>query len=129
LVQQGFSILDTMKITMTIIFALTAATSAHAAGPAPALNGPVLAQATPLPQSGRSVIAFRDAIDRVLERYEGEIVEAELKRGRPGEYTDIVYEMRLLTAQGNMLRIRVDAASGDILEVDGRGLTRARRPN
>jgi uncharacterized membrane protein YkoI len=118
-----------MKMTMTTLFALAAATSALAAGPAPAPAGPALAQATPLPQSGRSVIAFRDAIDRVLERYEGEIVEAELKRGRPGEFTDIVYEMRLLTVQGNMLRIRVDAASGDILEVDGRGLTRARRPN
>ncbi len=113
-----------------ISIALAAACALAAVGfSAPAIAQPLVAQAAPSRQSGQDVIAFRDAIDRVLARYVGDIVEAELKRGRPDEFTELVYEMRLLTPQGNMLRIRVDAANGDILEVDGRGLTRARRQN
>lgn len=99
---------------------------AHAAPAFEPVSPIVLAQLQ-APREG--MIDVRTAIDRVLARYVGTVVEAELKRGRPDELADVVYELRLLTPQGNMLRIRVDAANGDILEVDGRGLTRARRPN
>ncbi len=97
------------------------------------LAAPILATAAqaqqipPAPRAGEAVIAVRDAIDRVLARYVGTIVGAELKRGRPHERTAVVYEMRLLTIQGNVLRVRVDAANGDILETDGRGFIGARR--
>lgn len=63
----------------------------------------------------------------VTERYQGEIVAAEVRSGKKREGTDIVYELRLLTPRSNMLKIRIDAMSGDFLEVDGRGLVDARR--
>lgn len=91
---------------------------------------PTLAQAGAAPgatQSSSGRLSIIDAMQQVLERYEGDVVEAELKPGRPHEMTHTVYELRLLTPRGNMLRIRVDAANGDILEVDGRGLVDARR--
>ncbi len=109
-----------------LLAAVFCAGAVHAAPASPPLSPIVIAQLQ-APREG--MIDVRTAIDRVLARYVGTVVEAELKRGRPDEFTDVVYELRLLTPQGNMLRIRVDAANGDILEVDGRGLTRARRPN
>ena len=40
----------------------------------------------------------------------------------------MVYEVRLLTAHGHILRIRVDAYTGAFLEVDGHGFIEALRP-
>ncbi|WP_136684696.1 PepSY domain-containing protein [Falsirhodobacter xinxiangensis] len=65
-------------------------------------------------------------IDRALSvvagRYEGRMIAAELTEDddRP------VYDFRWLTPQGNVLRIRLDAATGRFLLVDGVGQTEAR---
>jgi outer membrane lipoprotein-sorting protein len=69
-----------------------------------------------------------EAMEAAATRFEGRIVAAELTEGRPAEATASVYEFRMLTSAGDILRIRVDAANGDILDVDGRGLMAARRP-
>ena len=39
----------------------------------------------------------------------------------------LVHELRMLTPARDVLRIRIDARSGDFLEVAGAGLTKARR--
>ncbi|MDH2325243.1 PepSY domain-containing protein [Cereibacter sp. SYSU M97828] len=65
-------------------------------------------------------------IDRALSvvagRYEGRMIAAELTE----EDDRAVYDFRWLTPQGNVLRIRLDAATGRFLLVDGVGQTEAR---
>lgn len=126
---EGLILVDMIRCPLQLSAVLAAVLCAGVVQPAPASTPvpPLVLAQLQAPSEG--MIDVRTAIDRVLARYVGTVIEAELKRGRPDELTDVVYELRLLTPQGNMLRLRVDAANGDILEVDGRGLTRARRPN
>ena len=82
------------------------------------LASPALAQYAP------DIMA---AMQAATDRFAGQIVGAELVEGRIGEQAENVFEFRMLTANGDILRIRVDAANLDILEVDGHGLVAARR--
>jgi len=83
------------------------------------LAAPVAAQALlPLPEIVRLVEA----------RYLGRLIEAEVVRGRPHERADIVYLLRWQTPRGDILRIRVSAVDGALLDVDGQGMIEARRP-
>lgn len=77
--------------------------------------------------SGKEVIPLSRAISLAEERYAGTVIEAEVKAGRPREKTPLVYELRLLTGAGYILKIRLDAMNGDFLEAEGRGLQGARR--
>jgi uncharacterized membrane protein YkoI len=72
-------------------------------------------------------IPLEAALDRIEERWRGEIIAAELVPGRPHERAGLVYEFRLLTPGGSLVRIRLDAADGAFLEAEGRGLVAARR--
>lgn len=78
-------------------------------------------------QAASDAIAITEALAQAQERFEGTVIEAELDVGRPHEKTDVVYELRMLTPRGDILRIRIDARDGTILEADGRGLVDARR--
>ncbi len=67
---------------------------------------------------------------RVSDRYAGRLVGAEIRRPSPREHelgAALVYEFRLLTPEGNLLRIRLDARTGRFLEVAGRGQLQALR--
>lgn len=68
------------------------------------------------------------AMTAATDRFAGQIVSAELVGGRQSERAQAVFEFRMLTVHGDILRIRVDAQSLDILDVDGRGLVAARKP-
>jgi len=84
------------------------------------------AWASELPRSG---LELAEALAQVQQRYQGRVIDAELKSGKPRDWGAVaVYEVRLLTPAGNVLKIRIDAADGRFLEVDGRGLVEARRP-
>jgi uncharacterized membrane protein YkoI len=72
-------------------------------------------------------ISIAQAMEQAQRRFEGTVIEAALVRGSPSELTDFVYELRMLTPRGDVLKIRVDASDGTILEADGRGLVDARR--
>jgi uncharacterized membrane protein YkoI len=72
--------------------------------------------------------ALAEIMAIATSRYEGDITAAEVKPGKEEEETPLVYELRMVTRAGNVLRIRIDAVSGEFLEVDGRGLVDARRP-
>jgi hypothetical protein len=74
-----------------------------------------------------ATISIAEAMERAQSRFVGQIIEAVLDTGRPHEKTDVVFELRMLTQRGDILKIRVDARDGSILEVDGRGLVDARR--
>lgn len=72
-------------------------------------------------------IPLAAALDRLEARWRGEIISSELVPGRPHERASVVYEFRLLTPEGSLVRIRLDAADGAFLEAEGRGLVAARR--
>lgn len=72
-------------------------------------------------------IPITKAMEIAGARYEGQLVSADLGQGRPEEKTDLVYQFRWLTPQGNILNIRIDARDGAILDVEGAGLTAARK--
>lgn len=68
----------------------------------------------------------------VTSRYVGSVIDVDIKGQRRREIEDersgVVYEVRLLTTNGHILRIRVDAYTGAFLEVDGHGFIEALRP-
>jgi uncharacterized membrane protein YkoI len=72
-------------------------------------------------------IPLAAALDRLEARWRGEIISAELVPGRPHERAGVVYEFRLLTPEGSLVRIRLDATDGAFLEAEGKGLVAARR--
>jgi hypothetical protein len=74
------------------------------------------------------LLPLPEAVRRVEARYLGRMIEAEVEQGRPHELADIVYVLRWRTPRGDILRIRVSALDGALLEVDGQGMIEARRP-
>lgn len=81
--------------------------------------------AMPAPAFAQDIVA---AMQAATDRFAGQIVAAELVDGRPEQGAADVFEFRMLTQAGDILRIRVDAQNRDILEVDGYGLVAARKP-
>lgn len=81
------------------------------------LAGPGMAddfRPLPLPQ----------AVEIVQARYQGRLIGAKLSSPFPNERTlgvALVEELRLLTPQGNVLHIRLDARTGRFLEIAGIG--------
>ena len=78
--------------------------------------------------AGQSLLPLPEILRLVEARYLGRVIEAEVTRGRPHEAADIVYELRWQTPRGDILRIRVSADDGALLDVDGHGMIEARRP-
>lgn len=76
----------------------------------------------------QSFINVNEAIEIVQQRYQGELLDVDMKSGRGWEQSEQVYEMRLLTEQGNVLKIRLAREDGRFLEIDGRGQVEARQP-
>lgn len=73
---------------------------------------------------------FHQIAEMVSDRYVGRIVGAQTRPPSPEERAlgaELVYEFRLLTAQRNLLVIRIDARDGRFLEVAGRGQLQAQR--
>lgn len=75
-----------------------------------------------------STLPLATIVGKVNERYDGKLVDAEVKPAKKHERAAVVYELRLLTPRGAVLKIRVDAATGAFLEIDGRGQLDALRP-
>lgn len=76
------------------------------------------------------VIALRRAIQIVGARFRGRVIAARMTGPDPDERDRgvvLVQELRLLTPTRDVLRIRLDARTGDFLEVAGRGMTQARK--
>ena len=73
----------------------------------------------------RAVLPLPAILARVEARYDGTVLDADIRSGKEGR---LVYEVRLLSRRGNLLQIRLDAASGAFLEVDGHGFIDALRP-
>ncbi|WP_158247993.1 PepSY domain-containing protein [Paracoccus sp. SY] len=83
----------------------------------------VIEQFQPLP--------FHEIAASVADRYEGRLLAADTRAPMPHERdlgAELVYQFRLLTPQGNLMDIRIDARSGRFLSVSGRGQLEARKP-
>ncbi len=72
---------------------------------------------------------LHDAVKIVTERFQGRLLAARIDPPDPYEFAlgaDAIHELVLLSPQGNILKFRLDAKTGRILDVRGRGLTEAR---
>lgn len=74
-----------------------------------------------------SSISIMTAIENATARFSGDVVAADLAKGRENE-PEAVYSLRLLTPNGDVIEIRIDAETGAIIEASGRGLVDARKP-
>jgi uncharacterized membrane protein YkoI len=76
----------------------------------------------------QDVLPLTEILDRVMKRYKGTVIDADIAPPKKKERGAAIYEVRLLTENGNVIRIRLDARSGDFLSVDGHGFLEALRP-
>jgi uncharacterized membrane protein YkoI len=65
----------------------------------------------------RQVIPLADIIPGILAVFDARLLEAEFER----EHGIYVYELELITGSGRMIEVMVDAATGEILEVEQAG--------
>lgn len=83
-----------------------------------------------LGHSEYGLIPLKRAVEIATTRFRGRVIAARLTAPTSDERDRgvvLVHELRLMTPARDVLRIRLDARSGDFLEVAGAGLTKARR--
>ncbi len=64
------------------------------------------------------VMSLRDVLDKVMADYPGEPVEIEFEED-DGIYE---YEIKLLQPAGNIIKLKVDASTGEVIGLKGRGV-------
>ncbi|WJJ92676.1 PepSY domain-containing protein [Neopusillimonas aromaticivorans] len=64
------------------------------------------------------VLSLRDVLDKVMADYPGEPVEIEFEED-DGVYE---YEIKLLQPAGNIIKLKVDASTGEVIGLKGRGV-------
>lgn len=96
-----------------------------------AICTPVLAQEDGWDADGFRPLPLHQIAAAVAQRYDGRLLSARIRPPRPDERdrgAALIYRLRLLTPQQNLLEIRVDARDGRFLSVSGRGQLAARKP-
>lgn len=73
-------------------------------------------------QSGE-ILPLSKVLSAVEDEFEGVLLEVELER----EHERFVYEIELLTPQGHVIEITLDARDAKILEIEGQGVEAARK--
>jgi len=66
------------------------------------------------------VLSLRQVLDLIGREYPGEPIEIEFEED-DGLY---IYEIKLLQPAGSVLKMKVDAATGKVIKVKGRGIER-----
>ncbi len=74
----------------------------------------------------RGVLPLAAVLARVNGRFDGTVLDADIRGDDDGR---LAYEVRFLTRRGNVIRIRLDAATGEFLEVEGHGFVDALKPD
>jgi uncharacterized membrane protein YkoI len=69
---------------------------------------------------GAEVAPLRELFARVRERFPGNVLEVELEQEEHGRQAGWVYEVKLLTADGHVLKLSYDAINLELIEVKGR---------
>ena len=78
-------------------------------------------------ESGQ-VVGLPKILSRVRASYQGRVLEIELEQlDLPNRQKPWVYGIRVLTPQGNVLHLELDAQTTRILNVTGRGADAARK--
>jgi len=67
-------------------------------------------------QAGQ-VLPLRTILDHAARDYPGEVIEAELDDDDGGR---VIYELKLITDQGQVVKLYYDAQSGALLKVKGK---------
>ncbi len=86
------------------------------------------------------VVPLALILEKVESIYEGSIIEVDLEdEGDEGEERDegelrgthyisgFIYEIKLLTPQGNLLKLKMDARTAELIQVKGHGEEQARK--
>ena len=77
------------------------------------------------------VVPLSIILEKVESLYEGSIIEVELEDegddGGEHEITGFLYEIKLLTPHGNLLKIEMDARTAELIQVKGHGEKEARK--
>ncbi|MEE8533048.1 MAG: hypothetical protein V3S95_05785 [Alphaproteobacteria bacterium] len=74
------------------------------------------------------IVSLGQILDCVRRAYAGQVLATGLAEGRrTGHRVRWVYSVKLLTPQGNVLMLRLDAKTMDILEVRGHGVQGRRK--
>ena len=63
------------------------------------------------------VVSMRSLLARVSESYPGRVLEVELEREEDGEEVSWVYEVKLLTDRGRVLKLEYDAVNLELLKI------------
>lgn len=83
------------------------------------------------PPAVPKLLPLHEVVKIVSDRFKGRLLAARIDQPEPYEFAlgaDSIQELVLLSPQGNIIRLRLDGATGRILDVRGRGLTQARTP-
>ena len=72
------------------------------------------------PSNMEGVAPLRSLLAQVHEAYPGQVLEVELEREDYGKGYIWVYEIKLLTAKGRVLKLEYDAINLELLKIKGR---------
>ncbi|MBC7952524.1 MAG: PepSY domain-containing protein [Rhodospirillaceae bacterium] len=68
-------------------------------------------------QSGQ-VLPLKTILDKAMAEFPGDLIEAELE----DEHGALVYEIKLISPEGNVIKLLYDAKDGHLLSAKGRGV-------
>lgn len=69
------------------------------------------------------ILPLSEILERVQGEFDGKLLEVDLEK----EDGRLVYEIELLTPQGNVIEATLDGRTGKLLGVEGRGIEAARK--
>lgn len=73
-----------------------------------------------------SVLPLADILAKVQRQYPGQVLEVELEPGRKRAGNDWIYEIKILSADGRLSKLRVNAQTAEILLARSRQVERMR---
>ena len=73
------------------------------------------------------VLPLRTMLDEVESRFMGDILEVELDEDKDKGRRIWTYEIKLISPDGNVIKLKIDAKTKEILEIKGRGAEKARK--
>lgn len=99
---------------------LMAAVLSLSAGLLPSLPAAIADEEKDETSGATAVVPLRSLLDRVTETFPGHILEVELEREDHGGKAPWIYEVKLLTDRGRVLKLEYDASTLELLKMKGR---------
>jgi uncharacterized membrane protein YkoI len=115
-----------MMTEMRALILILASIVALGAGVADARAGSMDHERARAAMESGEIMALREILLAVEDEFEGRVIEVKLTDLEAGLH-GWVYDVTLLTPQNNVLRVRVDAGTAVILQVEGQGVEEARK--